>query len=89
MEDGRKAIELARKERFDFVVTDLAMPGVDGWRVLETLVRMQAPPGVIVITAQADDQRRRAVKEKGGLACVDKSCLIEGVKSSLRAASGQ
>ena len=88
VEDGREAIELARKEHFDFVVTDLAMPGLDGWRVLEMMVQMQPPPGVIVITAQADEQRRIRVEEKGGLACVDKSCLIEGVKSSLKAASG-
>lgn len=89
VEDGRKAIDLAEKEHFDFVVTDLAMPGVDGWGVLETVVQMQTPPGVIVITSQVDEQRRRRVREKGGLACVDKSCLIEGVKSSLKAASGR
>jgi len=88
VEDGSKAIELARNEHFDFVVTDLAMPGVDGWRVLETLVKMQAPPRVIVMTAQPEDHFCRRVKEKGGFAYVEKSHLIEDVKETLKAACG-
>jgi len=79
---------LAGNEHFDFVVTDLAMPGVDGWRVLETLVKMQAPPRVIVMTARPEEHFRRSVKEKGGFAYVEKSRLIEDVKETLKAACG-
>ena len=44
--------------------------------------------GKVVSTVNGAGYTYIEVEEKGGLACVDKSCLIEGVKSSLRAASG-
>ncbi len=88
VEDGLKALAAAQKESFDFVVTDLAMPGLDGWQLLEMLLRLQTPPRVIVITAQAEENCRRKVKERGGWAYVDKDCLITGVKEVLKAASG-
>ncbi len=35
--DGRKALELARKARFDICVLDVMLPGIDGFSVCKTL----------------------------------------------------
>jgi len=38
--------------RFDCLLLDLHMPGLDGFEVLRALSRLPAPPPVIVITGQ-------------------------------------
>jgi CheY-like chemotaxis protein len=47
VEDGNKALETINSEFFDFVITDLMMPGINGWEVLER------------ITAQKTRKQRR------------------------------
>ena len=89
VEDGWKALESAQKESFDFVVTDLVMPGLDGWQLLERLLQLQTPPRVIVITSQVEENCQRKVRERGGCAYVEKDRLIPGVWEALKAASGE
>jgi DNA-binding response OmpR family regulator len=88
-EDGWKALQMAEKECFDFVVTDLVMPGLDGWKLLEKLCRLPAPPRVIVMTAHGDADYPKRVKENGGWAYVEKTSLIDGVKETLREAAAK
>jgi CheY-like chemotaxis protein len=35
--DGRAALDLLRRAHFDLIVTDLRMPGMDGWQLLSAL----------------------------------------------------
>ena len=88
-EDGWKALELAQKECFDFVVTDLLMPGLDGWKLLEKLCDLPAPPRVIVMTAHGDEDFPKKVQERGVWAYVEKSSLIDGVKETLKKAAAK
>jgi two-component system, OmpR family, alkaline phosphatase synthesis response regulator PhoP len=83
VENGRKAIEAAKAQHFDFIITDLAMPEMDGWKVLETVIQTQTPPHVILITAQRDEDTGRIAKEKGAWAYVEKPYLIEKIKEIL------
>jgi len=85
-EDGLKAFEMAEKESFDFVVTDLVMPGLDGWKLMEMLCCLPAPPLVIAISAHGEEDYPERVKEMGGLAYVEKSSLIDGVRETLKRA---
>ena len=89
VENGKKAIDAACAQNFDFVITDLAMPEVDGWKVLEALTHRKTPPRVIVMTADAQENDQKIVKERGGWACVEKSCLIDGIKQALEAGSAK
>ena len=82
-EDGAEALEIARTECFDYVITDLSMPRLDGWGLLDNLMRFDLPPRVIVITGQDEDDNRRKVEEKGGWAYIEKSYLISDIKSAL------
>lgn len=50
---GREAVHALRKERFDAVVTDLAMPEVDGLAVLRVSQELDPTRPVIMITADA------------------------------------
>ena len=84
VEDGRKAIEAAKAEHFDFIITDLIMPESDGWEVLEMTRRTQSPPRVIIITARGNEDTGRIAKARGAWAYVEKPYIIDKIKEILR-----
>ena len=85
VENGRKAIEAAQAQRFDFIITDLIMPESDGWQVLEIAMQAQPPPRVIIITARGNEETARMAKEKGAWAYVEKPYIIDRIKEILNA----
>ena len=84
VEDGQKAIEAAKAEHFDFIITDLVMPKSDGWEVLEMTRRIQSPPRVIIITAKGNEDTARIAKARGAWAYVEKPYIIDKIKEMLR-----
>ena len=46
-DSGEKAIQLLEQFAFDFVITDLRLPGVDGTRVIEAA--LERYPGIVAI----------------------------------------
>jgi DNA-binding response OmpR family regulator len=52
--DGAEALDLAKDERYDVVVTDLRMPKMDGIRLSRLLRVFANRPKIIVITAFPD-----------------------------------
>ena len=56
-EDGRAALELARKRRFDLIILDLMLPGLDGLTVCRALRKEslnQATP-ILMLTARREE----------------------------------
>src|SRR3984893_653465 len=58
--DSYKVCELHRKNRYDLILLDLQMPGMDGFQVMEGLKEIEAAGylPVLVITAQPDHRLR-------------------------------
>ena len=58
--DPREVCELHRKNRYDLIVLDLQMPGMDGFEVMESLKEIETDGylPVLVITAQPDHKLR-------------------------------
>jgi DNA-binding NtrC family response regulator len=83
VEDGRKAIEAAKVQHFDFIITDLIMPELDGWEVLKMATQSQPQPRVIIITAKGTEDTGRIAKEKGAWAYVEKPYIIDKIKAIL------
>jgi DNA-binding NtrC family response regulator len=50
-ENGQKALEIARANKFDAIVSDLLMPKLDGLGLLRALAEKGEPPPFIMITA--------------------------------------
>jgi CheY-like chemotaxis protein len=82
--DGRKAIEAAKTQHFDIIITDLIMPELDGWEVLEMTKQTRPPPRVIIITARGNEEIGRKAKEKGAWAYVEKPYIIDKIKEILK-----
>jgi two-component system response regulator AtoC len=51
--DGNQALELLQRERFDLVLTDLRMPGLDGLDLLKAMADKGISVPAIVMTAQS------------------------------------
>ena len=65
---GKKAIEMASKEHFDIVYTDLKMPFVNGVAVCEEIKKMSPKTEVIVFSGSPDELEKLLVDflSKGG-----------------------
>jgi DNA-binding response OmpR family regulator len=87
VEDGRKAVEAAQAQHFDFIITDLIMPELDGWKVLEMTRQTQSPPRVIIVTARGNEDTGRLAKERGAWAYVEKPYVIDKVKEILHSST--
>lgn len=73
-EDGERALQLARQQRYDLVVTDLEMPELNGFEFIARLRgddRLKATP-VVVITSRANPEHRRRARDLGVRALVAK-----------------
>lgn len=62
---GREAIALAKRDRFDAVVTDYVMPGLDGLAVLDQLREAQPELQVIFLTGHATKELAIAALRHG------------------------
>ena len=49
---GEQAIDAARRERFDLVILDIGLPGIDGFEVLRRLRGEESRMPVLVLTAR-------------------------------------
>jgi DNA-binding NarL/FixJ family response regulator len=85
---GHKAMELARKQRWDVVLLDLTMPGKDGVETLQELRRERPKLPVLVLSAHPEDQLALRLLKAGaaGYLTKDKApeVLFAAVKKVLR-----
>lgn len=63
--DGDMALRLIAADRPDLVVLDVMMPVMDGWGVLETLMREGVEMPVVVVSAMQDPSDVRKALELG------------------------
>ena len=84
VENGQKAVEVAERLQFDYVITDLVMPERDGWEVLSFFRETQPRARVILITACGGDNALRLAKEKGAWAYVEKPYVLEQIKGMVK-----
>jgi two-component system, OmpR family, alkaline phosphatase synthesis response regulator PhoP len=72
--DGPTGVEKAREEGPDVILLDVMMPGLDGWRVAEELLRDKRTSGIpiIFLTARAEFRDRARGLDIGGVDYVTK-----------------
>jgi DNA-binding NtrC family response regulator len=87
VENGKKAVDEMKFQHFDFIITDLIMPEMDGWKLLEVARRADPSSRVIIITAHGKDDTRKIAREKGAWAYLEKPYIIDKVKGILKETS--
>src|SRR5262249_57813794 len=53
--DGRSGLDRAQKARPDLLILDLMLPGLDGFRLLESLRQRDRAVPVLILTARGDE----------------------------------
>lgn len=66
-DDGAKALEISRQMTFDLIITDLNMPNMDGFTLIE---QVRANPTtqyvpILMLTTEADAQKKERGKAAG------------------------
>jgi two-component system invasion response regulator UvrY len=83
-DDGHKAVELARKKRWDVVVLDIMMPGRDGLEVLQELRRERPKLPVLILSAHPEDQLALRLLKAGAAGYLTKEKAPEVLLAAIR-----
>lgn len=80
--DGLVALNLARSIQPNLVISDIVMPGLDGYELCKALktLPLDSKPLVLLISGETDEQRIRAA---GADAFLDKPFNAERMRKSL------
>jgi DNA-binding NtrC family response regulator len=79
--DGEKAVEILKQNKFDAVVTDLRLPGVDGFYVGNTAKNIVPDVKLFMISAFGDDEAKLKSKQNNFLEFFDKPFDLEEVSN--------
>jgi two-component system response regulator DesR len=82
--DGREALELARAERPDVVVTDIEMPRMTGLELAVALTELEPRPRVIIVTTFARPGYLRRALEAGVAGYLLKDAPAEELAAAVR-----
>jgi len=77
--DGLDAVEKLKKNVISLVVTDMQMPGMDGFALLAHLSENYPDIPVIVVTAYSTPQSKKAVLERGAAGYIEKPFEVEAL----------
>lgn len=87
-DSGEVGVSLLEKEKFDLVITDLILPGVDGFGVLETMQSKKLHVPVMVMTNLNQEEDKKRAHDLGALDFFVKSNstlseIVEEVKKKI------
>jgi DNA-binding NarL/FixJ family response regulator len=85
--DGVEAVSLTERERPDLLVLDIAMPGLDGFQVIERLRSSCPEVRIVVYSGTGAASLNDAVLELGAADCVKKGVPNEELIERLRRAA--
>ncbi len=87
--DGLTALSLIAEERFDVVVLDIKMPGMDGNQVFREISRLAPDVRVIVLTGHYSLVEEEDALQKGAYAYLLKPCPVIELVAVIEAAGSK
>jgi YesN/AraC family two-component response regulator len=78
---GEEALEKLENEKFDLIITDIAMPGIDGLELLSIIKSKSPETKVIIITAYGTDEREEKAYEIGADKYIEKPFDISELRN--------
>jgi two-component system capsular synthesis sensor histidine kinase RcsC len=81
---GSAAVARFAQRSYDMVLTDISMPGMDGYALAETLRLQGVAAPIVAITAHAGDEERRRCTEAGIDAMLVKPALLDEIDRTIR-----
>jgi len=87
--NGPEAIELANKHKFDAVILDLQMPGMDGIETLKILMEKDADMQVIILSGHATVSKSVEAIKAGATEFLEKPVDIQVLTDKIDTAAVQ
>lgn len=85
-DNGINGIEIVKNELPDLVITDIRMPGADGFEVLKNIKEIDPHIHVIIITAFDDMQTTVKAMQQGAYDYIEKPLEIDNLKITIQRA---
>ena len=82
--NGRDALEKAKSEAFDVVITDIKMPGMDGIQLLQSIKKHDPAIPVVIMTAYASQQSAIDAVNLGAFQYLIKNAKNDEIKLIVR-----
>lgn len=82
--DGRSLLDLVEARRPDLVITDIAMPEIDGIEVARLLRKIAPDTRVLILSIHTEASWVRAAFEAGAQAYLTKSSVPEEIETAVR-----
>lgn len=88
-EDGRVALEMARTQAFDLVISDVYMPNMDGITLVSELRKLPGFEGtpLLLLTTESDTEKKQAGKRAGAngwiVKPVNEAQLVDVIRRTL------
>jgi DNA-binding NarL/FixJ family response regulator len=83
-EDGKKAIELARKLKPDVVLMDVAMPRCNGTKATQCITRQSPSSRVLILSAYQDEDTVRSLLQAGASGYLTKHAASGDLVQAIR-----
>ncbi len=87
-DNGNAGIEIVKNELPDLVITDIRMPGADGFEVLKIVKEIDPHIHVIIITAFDDMHSTVKAMQQGAYDYIEKPLEIDNLKITIQRALG-
>jgi CheY-like chemotaxis protein len=81
---GKEAIALITEQHPDYILTDLLMPDIDGFELLQTLQELKISIPTVIISADIQDTSRERGKILGASGFINKPAKETEVRQTLR-----
>lgn len=82
--NGQQALEIVQQYQPDCILTDLLMPDVDGFELLQTLRKQGCTAPIAIISADIQDTSRQRGVELGAAKFINKPAKEDEVRQIVR-----
>jgi len=89
-EDGKQALDFARTETVDLVITDLNMPEMNGMSLITGLRRLDSYKStpILIMTTESADYKKKKAKTVGATGWIMKPFTEERIANALKKTLG-
>ncbi len=85
-EDGKEAIDMARRNALDLIVLDLGLPNADGFEVIKQLRASGSSIPIVVLSSRSDEKGKVEALDQGADDYVTKPFGMDELMARIRAA---
>ena len=80
---GEDAVEQLEMDKVDVILTDINMPGLNGFETLSALIIKNPNSKIIMLSMETGSNYMRKAKEEGAKGFVSKTAPIEDLKEAI------